>query len=475
MPEEDVLLLDMSFMSQSAEATMRVPTYARWLEEQDHTPAYAYLRKLMQLLLWQQPAKRWVLKSPHHMEYLDVILRVFPEATIVQTHRDPRKTMASFTSMVCHGAGVFSDVVLNIDLPTQDANGIVDILSTADMFRSLTSEIDELEVFPMASVAYRPVEGLTVRGAYSETAARPSFRELSYYASIVPGIPDRIVGNPFLQLSNVQSVDGRVEYFWGDVGDLLAVSAFYKTIANPIELVILRDFSVAGAPLFEGPFRVYRNNENTAELKGIELEARVNLGNLNRLGDWTIPGGSFLEYLTIGGNYTYIDAEIARSPFELQLANEFYQATEDDVESGQILATSLPLKRRLFNQPEWTANADITFDQPDWGTTFTLSVFAISDVLNAAGGPALGSNGDAEGFTLDEYIAGFYQLDMVVGQSFEIPRVPGRWTVRTSIKNLTDSERGLIHDPAVTTQVYQWRTFTVGRDYSFTLQYQTTF
>ena len=110
-PEEDVLLLDMSFMSQSPEATMRVPTYARWLESQDHTPAYAYLRRLMQLLSWQRPAQGWVLKSPHHMEYLDVVLRVFPQATVIQTHRDPRKTMPSFCSMVCHGAGIFSDTV----------------------------------------------------------------------------------------------------------------------------------------------------------------------------------------------------------------------------------------------------------------------------------------------------------------------------------------------------------------------------
>ena len=53
MPEEDVLFLDLSFMSQSAEATMWVPTYAKWLEEQDSTPAYEYLKKVMQLLHWQ--------------------------------------------------------------------------------------------------------------------------------------------------------------------------------------------------------------------------------------------------------------------------------------------------------------------------------------------------------------------------------------------------------------------------------------
>lgn len=110
-PEEDVLLLDLSFMSQSPEATLNVPTYAHWLEQQDHTPAYEYLRTLLKILSWQRPARNWVLKTPHHMEYLDVILEVFPEASIVQTHRDPQKTTGSFCSMVSHGRGVFSDDV----------------------------------------------------------------------------------------------------------------------------------------------------------------------------------------------------------------------------------------------------------------------------------------------------------------------------------------------------------------------------
>ena len=110
-PEEDVLLLDVSFMSQSAEATVHVPTYARWLEGRDHTRAYEEFRTLLQLLHWQVPRHHWVLKTPHHMEHLDVVLEVFPTATIVQTHRDPLKTIPSFCSMVAHGRGLFSDRV----------------------------------------------------------------------------------------------------------------------------------------------------------------------------------------------------------------------------------------------------------------------------------------------------------------------------------------------------------------------------
>jgi hypothetical protein len=110
-PEEDVLLLDYSCLSTVPEATLRVPSFSRWLEEQDVLPAYRYLKRLLQLLQWQRPGKRWVLKSPHHLEYLDELLVVFPEAKIVHTHRDPAVTLASFCSMIAHGRGVFSDAV----------------------------------------------------------------------------------------------------------------------------------------------------------------------------------------------------------------------------------------------------------------------------------------------------------------------------------------------------------------------------
>ena len=108
-PEEDILLLDLCFMSQSFEAIMHVPGYANWLEGQDHTKAYEYLRTLLKLLHWQRPGEFWVLKTPHHAEYLDVILTVFPRATIVQTHRDPEVIVPSFCSMVAHGRGMLSD------------------------------------------------------------------------------------------------------------------------------------------------------------------------------------------------------------------------------------------------------------------------------------------------------------------------------------------------------------------------------
>lgn len=110
-PEEDVLLLDMAFTSQAPEATLNVPSYASWLETQSLDPAYRFLRRALQCLQWQRTGEWWVLKTPHHMEYLRELLAVFPDAIIVQTHRDPQSTMASFCSMVAHGRGIFSDEV----------------------------------------------------------------------------------------------------------------------------------------------------------------------------------------------------------------------------------------------------------------------------------------------------------------------------------------------------------------------------
>ena len=110
-PEEEVLLIDLTFMSQSGEATMSVPSYSRWLEGQDHTWTYEYLHQVLKVLCWQRPGRTWVLKTPQHMEHLGAFRSVFPDATIVQTHRDPRKTVPSFCSLVAHARGILSDLV----------------------------------------------------------------------------------------------------------------------------------------------------------------------------------------------------------------------------------------------------------------------------------------------------------------------------------------------------------------------------
>jgi len=110
-PEEDILLLDVTFLSTTPEATMHVPTYASWLESIDQAPAYEYGVKLLKLLQWQKPAKRWVLKSPHHLEFLPLVHKFFPDVRFLWTHRDVHRSIPSFLSMMAHSRMIFSNNV----------------------------------------------------------------------------------------------------------------------------------------------------------------------------------------------------------------------------------------------------------------------------------------------------------------------------------------------------------------------------
>ena len=110
-PEEDILLLDTTFLSTTPEATMHVPSYADWLEKTDQSHAYEYMIKLLKFLQWQQPARRWILKSPHHMEFLEQADKHFNDVTFLWTHRDATRSVPSFLSMVSHSRVIFSDKV----------------------------------------------------------------------------------------------------------------------------------------------------------------------------------------------------------------------------------------------------------------------------------------------------------------------------------------------------------------------------
>ena len=108
-PEEDCLLFDFDFFGQVPEATQRVSRFSAWLEHQDHAPAYRFIENVLRYLQFQRPGGHWLLKTPQHLENLDSLLEVFPQARIIQTHRDPVTTLASLCSMLCHARGVFSD------------------------------------------------------------------------------------------------------------------------------------------------------------------------------------------------------------------------------------------------------------------------------------------------------------------------------------------------------------------------------
>ena len=103
-PHEEIQLLALHFSTQLFEASYRVPSYGEWYRTTDQTPAYAYLRRTLQALQWLRRGKRWLLKTPQHLENLGPLVRTFPDARFVQTHRDPVRITASLATMVAYGS-----------------------------------------------------------------------------------------------------------------------------------------------------------------------------------------------------------------------------------------------------------------------------------------------------------------------------------------------------------------------------------
>ena len=99
-PEECDMLSQQMFLGNMWVATAHVPSYAAWLAEQDWVPTLQRNRRNLQLIGMGAPEQRWVLKNPGHLHNLDEFFVVHPDAKVVWTHRDPRRSIPSICSVV---------------------------------------------------------------------------------------------------------------------------------------------------------------------------------------------------------------------------------------------------------------------------------------------------------------------------------------------------------------------------------------
>ncbi len=123
-PDEDIMLLEQSFYSFNIQAFANVPSYDRWVQAQDHTPGYAYFKRLLQFLQWQKKraglkGRRWALKAPHHLHFMDLVFKTFPDARVVQSHRDPVETIPSLASLIAGVWVIYSDAADPVEVGRQ--------------------------------------------------------------------------------------------------------------------------------------------------------------------------------------------------------------------------------------------------------------------------------------------------------------------------------------------------------------------
>lgn len=108
-PEECRLLLQHTFRDDSFECNSTLPSYSKWYQACDMRPAYRRHSDLLRLIGSNSPDKRWVLKYPAHLRWLRELLDVYPDACIVQTHRDPARVLPSLCSLIAGWRGIYED------------------------------------------------------------------------------------------------------------------------------------------------------------------------------------------------------------------------------------------------------------------------------------------------------------------------------------------------------------------------------
>ena len=120
-PEEETWLMQHSFLTDSIEADLKVPTYLSWLRGQDVAPMYGQLSRWFEAIAAQteHPTHPWLLKGTFHGAHLDALAAAFPDAAVLYCHRDPLDSLPSYCSLTERLRGIQGSAVDRIQLGRQ--------------------------------------------------------------------------------------------------------------------------------------------------------------------------------------------------------------------------------------------------------------------------------------------------------------------------------------------------------------------
>lgn len=109
LPQECIYLVSHDFASMLFDLQGHLYRYREWLAQEDMTEVYKNHRRWLQILQWKCPADTWVLKSPQYLWHIREMLHEYPDARVVQTHRDPLKVALSIGNLAHTLHGICSD------------------------------------------------------------------------------------------------------------------------------------------------------------------------------------------------------------------------------------------------------------------------------------------------------------------------------------------------------------------------------
>jgi outer membrane receptor protein involved in Fe transport len=245
-------------------------------------------------------------------------------------------------------------------------------------------QVEVTDVLPSMNLVFQLQDNMNLRAAATRTLARPTFREIAPFVRRPFVLGETIIGNPELDRTLITNVDVRWEWFPAP-GEIVAVSAFGKDLQNAIEVNLL--------PTTNGQ-RSWANTD--ARVFGAEFEVRTRLDRID-------PA---LEHFTVGTNLSLVQSEAEVT------------GVEDD------------FTRQLQGQSPYTFNFDVTYDNPEDGTTIGLYYNTFGERLTALGLPP----------KPNVFEQPFHQLNVNLSQRFM-----DHWTLSASVDNLLGDTSEEVH------------------------------
>ncbi len=228
------------------------------------------------------------------------------------------------------GVDPFNEPFGTVDIITVLPSGDREISSVPQ--EDAAADIEDTSILPSFGAIWEIVGNMNLRGSWSRTLARPTFRELAPVATEEFLFGDEYIGNFNLTLSHITNYDLRWEWF-RRAADVFAASVFYKDITDPIETI---SFAASNRSFLQPV------NFESGRVYGIELETRVGM-------DLFFAS---LTGLAVGANLAVIESEVNVPDSEQRSLASYALDTET---------------RRLYGQPDYLFNLNLTYDHERLG------------------------------------------------------------------------------------------------------------
>jgi len=260
--------------------------------------------------------------------------------------------------------------------------------------------IDNFDIYPSANLILSLNENSNLRSSYSKTTARPSVKEASR-AQIYDAISDRLfIGNLDLKPSYIDNIDFRYEVF-GDKGDIIAISGFYKTFKDPIELTFFAS----------APNQLTARNLGSAKVYGAEFEIRKPLNFISDdIRKWRFS----------------LNASLIES--SLEMFEDEYNNRLNAARDGESISTT----RDLQGQSPFLINSNIEFLNEDTGFQYGLFYNVQGRTLEVVD----------TGIVTDVYTVPFHSLNFNLTKYLDDD---GKSSISIKAKNILNSKKESVY------------------------------